>query len=153
MTKDVVSDVVTDEQPFSVPPKVQAKMQSRFNIMQNIQNMTKIVNDTQNMINQAATIISRLEDSDEPYSRIYRDIIIPVKDNKSVVKEMNDHVDAMARDLDKHISQIKSMQIQHDGLTEEINILMEDVKLKQKPVEVGIEEVKAKLKDKRRRQR
>ena len=128
-------------------------MQSRFNIMQNIQNMTKIVNDTQNMINQACTIISSLEDSDETYSRIYRDIIIPVKDNKAVVKEMNGHVDAMTKDLDKHIAQIKAMQIQHDGLTKEINILMEEEKLKQKPIEVGINEVKAKLKDKRRRQR
>ena len=141
-------DVVDEVEEFEIPDKIKLLMQNRHELMNRIQHITEIVGSQRNMINQGATIICEMEDSDKQYTRIYRDYILPIKDNKEAVKELNEFLDELGKNKELHINQLKSMQKQHDGISEQIDIEM--AKIKEKP-ETSLEEVKAKLKNKRRR--
>ena len=121
-----ISDVVDENEIFRVSPKIQIKMQSRHNVMLNIQNITKIIGDIENAVNRYSEILKSMElNGTEPHFRLMGDFMIPVKEPQEAIGEITLALERLEEDLEKHIDQVKSMQKQHDGLTLEIDKLME----------------------------
>ena len=141
-----VSDVVDDNDVFRVSPKIQIKMQSRHNLMLNIQNISKIIRDIENGINRYCTVLTSMDlHSDAPHYWLLGEYSIPITDKQAAKDMINAQVEQFSRDLDKHVEQVKSMQVQHDGLTKEIDLMME--------VEKGKYEAGKQAKEKMKRRR
>ena len=148
MAKEI-GDVVADEEIFRVSPKIQVKMQSRHNLMLNIQNISKIIGDIENAINRYSTILKSMElNGTKPHYRLMWDYMIPVDDVPDAMENINLQVADLSGQLDKHIEQVKSMQVQHDGLTTEIDLMLEVEKGKYK---AGKDNCKTKAKARRNR--
>lgn len=131
---DVMSDVVQDDEIFRVSPKIQIKMQNRHNLMQNIQNITQIIRNLEMVINRSCMILRSMEmHKEKPHFWNMGEFTIPVSDVDEAMLHINNTLDMHEKDLEKHIEQCKSMQLQHDGLTKEIDLMMELEKGKYEP--------------------
>ena len=122
----IVSDVVPDDKPPDIPQEAAMKMQNRHGLMQNIQHITEIINNTQNYIRELSSAICAMEENiDAQIQQIFQNVIMPVKDKAVLIAEKNELLDKASADLDKYTEQVKSMQLQHDGYTAEIDEIME----------------------------
>jgi chaperonin cofactor prefoldin len=125
-TSEILSDVVEDNEIFRVSPKIQIKMQNRHNLMQNIQNIGQIIQNLEMLINRSCMILKSMEThKDTPHYWNMGEFTIPVSDPEEAIGFLNAGLDMHEKDLAKHIAQVKSMQLQHDGLTKEIDLMME----------------------------
>ena len=147
-----IDDVVDEDEIFAVSMKVQSKMQGRHNLMLNIQNISKIINDLELGINRYAMILNSLEtNKDVPFTRIIGDFIVPVVSKEDAIAELELGMERFDAELKKHIEQVKSMQLQHDGLSKEIDVLMELEKGKFEAGKKQREDKRERLKRKGRR--
>lgn len=145
-------DVVDDMDKFQVSIKVQAKMQTRHNLMQNIQNIMKITNDIENTLNRYALILKSMEEAGEhPHYRQVGDWLVPLTNKENAITEVYSYIEHLEQDHDKHVAQVKAMQEQHDGLTIEIDKLVAEEKGAYEKGKAGIERQKDKMKKRRNR--
>jgi len=147
-----IDDVVDEDDKFQVSMKCQSKMQGRHNLMMNIQHLGKIIVDLENGINRWAAVLKSMEVAKEqPHYRILGEFMIPVTDTDAAMVEIEASMERFDGDLKKHRAEVKSMQLQHDGLSKEIDVLLELEKGAYKVGQTQMQKAKDKLKRKGRR--